>query len=95
MIAFANCNATQKPMNRFAAKVLFSFLLVAAAPVYANTSQAVGVMQKWKSSDRCARQAQTAFPDFTPEANAKREASLRAWLEGGGLPPRDRVTPGH
>ena len=34
------------------------------------------------------QQAQIAFPDFTPEANAKREARLKDCLAAQNLPPR-------
>jgi hypothetical protein len=82
-------------MDRVGAAFLIALIILAAGPACANSSQGVTVMQKWKGSDTCARQAQTAFPDFTPDANAKREARMKACLEGQGLPPRDSLTPGH
>jgi hypothetical protein len=39
--------------------------------------------------DTCTRQAQTAFPDFTAESNAKRDAKLKECLAGRNLPPRE------
>ena len=39
-------------------------------------------------------QAQAAFPDFTPEANAKRDAKLKECLEANRLAPRESVSPG-
>ena len=38
--------------------------------------------------DSCARQAQTAYPEFNAEANAKRDAKLKDCLNANGLPPR-------
>jgi hypothetical protein len=61
----------------------------ALGPGLAAASQpGVQVIKNWKSSDKCAQQAQTAFPDFTPEANAKRDAKLKECLEGQRLAPR-------
>jgi type II secretory pathway component PulL len=59
------------------------------APALAEASaQGTQVIKNWKSSDKCSQQAQTAFPDFTPESNAKRDAQLKACLEGQRLAPR-------
>ena len=78
-------------MKRFAAGVF----AIALAPVAAQASQqGVIVTKNWKTMDICAKQAQTAFPDFTAEANAKRDAKLKECLEGTNLPPRDSLTPG-
>jgi hypothetical protein len=73
-------------MNRFA--VLFA--IVALAPAVASASQqGVLAVQKWKMADKCTQQAQAAFPDFTPESNAKRDAKLQECLNGQNLPPRE------
>ena len=64
--------------------VLFALL---ATPAAASQQGAVTVTN-WKWADRCAREAQTAFPDFTAEANAKRDAKLKECLAGKNLPPR-------
>ncbi len=40
------------------------------------TQQGTGAIAKWKSMDKCARQAQTAFPDFSPDF--ERETGRRA-----------------
>ena len=58
------------------------------------SQQATGVMRNWKTGDNCAKQAQAAFPDFTPEANAKRDAKLKECLEGNRLAPREPLSPG-
>ena len=57
------------------------------------SQQGVQVIKNWKSSDKCAQQAQAAFPDFTPESNAKRDAKLKQCLEGQRLAPRAPSTP--
>ena len=43
----------------------------------------------------CAKQAQTAFPDFSADANAKREARLKDCLNANNLPPREPAAPAH
>ena len=73
-------------MHRFV--VALAMLLLIPAATLAS-QQGVVVTQKWKMSDKCTQQAQAAFPDFTPEANAKREAKLKECLGGQNLPPRD------
>jgi hypothetical protein len=73
-------------MYPFAAALLALLMIPAAA--FAS-QQGVVVVQKWKLADKCTQQAQAAFPDFTPEANAKREAKLKECLNGQNLPPRD------
>ena len=72
-------------MNRLVPLVVLCALL--ATPAVASQQGATAVTN-WKSMDRCAREAQTAFPDFTAEANAKRDARLKDCLAGKNLPPR-------
>ena len=43
--------------------------------------------------DKCAVEAQRAFPDFTAKANAKRDAKLKDCLAGQNLPPREAAPP--
>ncbi len=62
--------------------------LVLAAAAQAATGQATTVMRNWKAMDNCAHQAQAAYPDFSAEANAKREAALKNCLNLQHLPPR-------
>jgi hypothetical protein len=57
------------------------------------TGQGTTAIQKWKTADACAKQAQTAFPDFTPDANAKRDAKLKDCLNANNLPPREPAAP--
>jgi hypothetical protein len=74
------------PMFRLAIAALL--LALAGAAHAAETQEGAIVMRKWATMDQCAKKAQAAFPDFTPDANAKREAQLRACLESQNLPPR-------
>jgi hypothetical protein len=43
--------------------------------------------------DFCAIEAQRAFPDFTAEANARRDAALKDCLARKNLPPREASPP--
>ena len=73
------------------------FILAAALAMSAGaawaTGQGVGAIARWKTMDICAKQAQAAFPDFTPEMNAKREARLKDCLNANNLPPREPLAP--
>ena len=72
-------------MNRLAIAVILGLM-----PAVAGASQqGVIATSKWKTMDKCAAQAQAAFPDFTPESNAKRDAQLKACLAVQNLPPRE------
>jgi NAD(P)H-dependent FMN reductase len=64
-----------------------------AAGTARATSQGMGAIARWKTMDTCAKQAQAAFPDFTPDANAKREAKLKDCLNANNLPPREPLAP--
>jgi len=82
-------------MNRFAMALLILALLPALAPGAARASQqGVVTMKNWKSMDLCAREAQTAFPDYTADAQVKRDAKLKECLQGKNLPPREPLAPG-
>jgi hypothetical protein len=69
--------------------VLASTATVAGATTQQGTNAAV----KWKTMDTCAKQAQAAFPDFSPDSNAKREAKLKDCLHFNNLPPREPDSP--
>lgn len=71
---------------------LVMVLGLSAGPAEA-TSQGMGAIARWKTMDTCAKQAQAAFPDFTPDANAKREAKLKDCLNANNLPPREPLAP--
>jgi hypothetical protein len=76
-----------------AAFTVFLIALTASAALASQPGQLT--LRNWHSMDRCARDARAAFPDFTAEANAKRDAFVKACLAGGNLPPREPLTPSH
>ena len=45
-------------------------------------------MRNWGAMDQCAKDAQAAFPDYSAEAYAKRDAKMKECLEKKSLPPR-------
>lgn len=71
-----------RPVIPFAAAFMF------VAGTAAATQPGVTAMARWKTMDACAKQAQAAFPDFTADAGAKRDAMLKQCLESNNLPPR-------
>jgi hypothetical protein len=71
-----------------------ALLIVAAASAQAATAQATTAMHNWKTMDNCERQAHTAFPDFSADSNAKRDAALKNCLNASRLPPRAPAAPG-
>jgi hypothetical protein len=76
--------------------ILFATVIVAlglSAGAARATGQGNDAINKWKSMDKCARQAQLAYPDFTPDSNAKRDAALQNCLNAGNLPPREPLAP--
>jgi hypothetical protein len=79
-------------MTRSLLAVVFLLLMVTGAKA---SQQGVIVLQNWKAMDLCTKQAQAAFPDFTADANAKRDAQLKACLESRNLPPRQPQSPGN
>jgi hypothetical protein len=66
---------------------------VSAGTAEAATGQGTVAIAHWKTMDICAKQAQAAFPDFTPDSNAKREAKLEDCLRANNLPPRAPLAP--
>jgi hypothetical protein len=74
---------------RHACTALALLFLGLAASAASASQQGVIAARKWKAMDTCAIQAQAAFPDFTPEANARRDAMLKECLAGQALPPRE------
>lgn len=76
-------------MNRFALSLAAVLLFSMAAEA---SQQGHTVFTYWKASDTCAKQAQAAFPDFTAESNAKRDARLKECLNAGALPPRQPLS---
>jgi hypothetical protein len=79
-------------MNRIGL-ILVALAMCAGLAHASGTGQGKGVMGRWKAMDICARTAQKAFPDYTAESNAKRDAALKSCLAGANLPPRESVSP--
>ena len=73
----------------FALAVALAIALELSAGTARATGQGTVAIARWKTMDTCAKQAQAAFPDFTPDANAKREAKLKSCLNANNLPPRE------
>jgi len=70
-------------------------LVLALAPAAARASQqGLVVTKNWKTMDKCASEAQTAFPDYTAESNEKRAAKEKECLAQKNLPPRETPAPG-
>ena len=71
--------------------------LIAALLLFAGTAEASQqgqvVFNNWKAADKCANQAQAAYPDYSAEANAKRDAKLKECLNAGNLAPRQPLSP--
>ena len=71
--------------------------LIAALLLFAGTGEASQqgqvVLNNWKAADKCAKQAQAAYPDYSAEANAKRDAKLKECLNAGNLTPRQPLAP--
>ena len=77
-------------MNRLA--VLSVALLLVTATAEAS-QQGQFVFNYWKAADKCAKQAQLAFPDYSAESNAKRDAKLKECLNASNLAPRQPLSP--
>jgi hypothetical protein len=69
--------------------VVAAFVVALAMPITAMafTQQGQQMMNNWKGADRCNAAARKAFPDYTAESNAKRDAALKQCLSGQILPP--------
>jgi hypothetical protein len=72
---------------------LTAVILLVPTAAHAIGGQAAIVMSKWQSMDKCAIEAQRLFPEFTAEANAKRDAKLKECLATQNLPPRETASP--
>jgi hypothetical protein len=77
-------------MNRFGLLLVLVFLVSSVSA--RATQQGQTALRSWKVMDACARQAQTAYPEFSADANAKRDAKLKECLNANGLPPREPLT---
>ena len=71
--------------------------LIAALLLFAGAAQASQqgqvVLNNWKAADKFAKQAQAAYPDYSAEAKAKRDAKLKECLNSGNLAPRQTLSP--
>ncbi|MGO8918423.1 MAG: hypothetical protein ACLQJR_21190 [Stellaceae bacterium] len=47
----------------------------------------------WRAMDNCNKAARKAFPDYTRESNAKREAARQNCLRAGNLPGEGSAPP--
>jgi hypothetical protein len=73
-------------MKRFVLPLAAALLL---SSVSARASQlSRPVIGNWKQADNCAKQAQTAYPNFDADSNAKRDAKLKTCLQLYQFPPR-------
>jgi hypothetical protein len=88
-LAAGKTRATNPALGVF----LFAPLIFFAGTAAAATQQGTAAIANWKAMDNCARQAQAAFPDFTADANAKRDAKLKECLGASNLPPRQPGRP--
>ena len=73
-------------MSRLSGCVAIVALLLANTA--GATQSGITAIKNWSVMDDCAKKAQAAFPDFTAEANAKRDARLKECLAQHNLPPR-------
>jgi hypothetical protein len=71
-----------------------AMIWLALVPGLAMASQqGETAIKNWKRMDACAKQAQTAHPDYTAASNAARDEALKSCLESGNLPPRQPLSP--
>jgi hypothetical protein len=63
-------------------KAAFALIVLLLSVGFAGAAfaQAQGLQNVWKSADQCAKDAFATYPDYTPEANDKREEFRRACL---------------
>jgi hypothetical protein len=67
-------------------------LLSLVGTAEAATQQGLQVNSNWRTADKCAKEAQVAFPDYSAESNAKRDAQLKACLNSHNLAPRQPLS---
>lgn len=81
------------PVTLTAAILAIGLCLASSAALATVAGQAA--IQRWAAMDQCTREAQAAFPDYSADAVAKRDAKLNECLEGHDLPPRAPLSPPH
>lgn len=79
-------------MIRSAVAAIAAWLCLTSGTALA-TQAGQAAIKKWSAMDQCAREAQAAFPDYSAEAVAKRDAKLNECLESKSLPPRAPLSP--
>jgi hypothetical protein len=77
-------------MNRLVFSLAAALVLSTAGAQ--ATQQGQAAVKSWKQMDNCAKQAQAAYPEFSAESNAKRDAKLQECLNSGNLPPRQPLS---
>ena len=75
------------------AYIMAAALLCWSGTTGATTQSGRNVAANWRAADKCAKQAQAAYPDYSAEANAKRDASLKECLRLYNLTPREPLSP--
>jgi hypothetical protein len=81
-------------MIRLGAAILMIALCLVSGAAFATMAGQASI-KKWAVMDQCEREAQAAFPDYSAEAVAKRDAKLNECLESKDLPPRAPLSPSH
>ena len=71
---------------------LATVLLFLIGTAEAATQQGQLVNTNWRTADKCAKQAQAAYPDHSAESNAKRDAKLKECLAIYNLAPREPLS---
>lgn len=79
-------------MRIWVALLIFAAGLAAAGTAHA-TAAGQQAIKNFAVMDKCNRDAQAAFPDYSSQAYAAREARLKSCLEGANLPPRAPLEP--
>lgn len=77
---------------RLALLATAALLLLLAQPASADQNWKTST-QIWQSMDKCTQAAQKAYPDYTRESNAKREAYRQACLRSSNLPGEASAPP--
>ncbi|HEY1799208.1 MAG TPA: hypothetical protein VGG57_24040 [Stellaceae bacterium] len=81
-------------MTRLGAAILAIALCLASGAAFASLAGQAAI-RRWAAMDQCEREAQAAFPDYSAETVAKRDAKLNECLESHDLPPRAPLSPPH
>jgi len=81
-------------MSRLGAAILAAGLCLVSGTAFA-TQAGQAAIKKWAETDQCEREAQAAFPDYSADAYAKRDAKVNECLESKDLPPRAPLAPPH